>query len=145
MKILDKKGFNFLCELEGLRLEAYQDIKGIWTIGVGNTYYEDNTPVKQGDIITKERAYELFENIAKGFEKTINDNVKSEINQNQFIALFCFCWNVGKAGFQNSTLLRVVNKNLNDKSSIASAFLLWKGKKNILLSRRNKEIAYYFK
>jgi lysozyme len=143
MKISDK-GIQLLTELEGLRLKAYKCSKGVWTIGLGNTFYENGKPVKQGDVITKERAIELFHGIAKGFEKAINESVKQPINQNQYDSLFCFAWNVGPRGFRTSQLLKQVNKNPNDKAAITQCFLNWKGKKNLLLTRRNKEIKNYF-
>lgn len=38
---------------EGLKLEAYQDSSGVWTIGFGHTL-----DVKQGDICTRSQAYD---------------------------------------------------------------------------------------
>ena len=48
---------------EGLKLTAYLCPAKVWTIGYGNTFYENGTKVKQGDKITKERADQLFINI----------------------------------------------------------------------------------
>lgn len=48
-------------ESEGLELTAYWDDYGkVWTIGYGSTFYEDGSPVKEGDKITKKRAEELL-------------------------------------------------------------------------------------
>lgn len=145
---LDKNGINLLVELEGLKLNAYKCSANVWTIGLGNTFYENGTKVKEGDKITKEEAYHLFYLIATKFEKTINDNLKSVINQNQFNALFCLCYNIGQVGFKNSTLLRLVNINPND-GNIAKQFLKWNKIAGIaskgLTNRRIKESALYFK
>ncbi len=148
---LDKKGFDLLVECEGLILHPYKDTKGVWTIGLGNTFYEDGTKVKGTDKpITKERAFELYQNIAKPFTNTVNAGVKVPINQNQFNSLFIFCWNVGRTGFINSTLLRLINSNVTAKDRITAAFMMWKGKEKnkngdfILESRREKEINNYF-
>ena len=144
---LDRNGFELLEELEGLELNAYKCTAGIWTIGLGNTFYEDGSKVKQGDKISKERAYLLFNLISKQFEKAINENVKISISQNQFNALFCFCYNIGITGFKNSTLLRILNTNPND-GNIAKQFLRWNkinGKKSKgLTNRRIKESSLYF-
>ena len=146
MKKLDQNGFNLLAELEGIKLHPYPDTKGIWTIGVGNTCYENGTPVKKTDPkITLERAHELFAKIAPSFEKAVNESVTSVITQNQFNALFCFCWNVGINGFKGSQLLKIVNKEPNNSSMIEWGFFQWKGKNNILLSRRQKELKMYLK
>jgi len=145
MKKISKSGIELLAELEGLRLKPYLCPAGIPTIGLGNTFYENGTKVTMKDkAITKEQAYHLFFLIATKFQKTLNENLPLNINQNQFDALFCFCYNVGQGAFKKSTLLRVVKLNHNDKTSITNAFLMWKGKNNLLLSRRNKEIKRYF-
>lgn len=143
MKI-SQNGIVLLAQLEGLRLKAYLCPAGKWTIGLGNTFYENGAPVKKGDVITKERVYSLFHGIAVDFEKAINSSVKSTITQNQFDALFSFAWNVGPRAFKGSELLKQVNHNPNDKESITRCFLNWKGADNLLLTRRNSEIKRYF-
>lgn len=144
---LDTKGVNFLTELEGLKLNAYKCSAGVWTIGIGNTFYENGSKVKEGDVISKEQAYHLFYMVATKFEKVINENLKVKINQNQFNSLFCFVYNIGQTGFKNSTLLRLVNINPND-GNIAKQFLRWNkiaGKEsNRLTNRRIKESSLYF-
>lgn len=45
---------------EGLRLKAYQDTVGVWTIGFGTTRAFDNGPVRKGDVITRDQADELL-------------------------------------------------------------------------------------
>ena len=144
---LDTNGVSFLTELEGLKLNAYKCSAGVWTIGIGNTFYENGSKVKEGDVISKEQAYHLFYMVATKFEKVINENLKVKINQNQFNSLFCFVYNIGQTGFKNSTLLRLVNINPND-GNIAKQFLRWNkiaGKEsNRLTNRRIKESSLYF-
>ena len=144
---LDRKGFKLLEELEGLELKSYKCSADVWTIGLGNTFYEDGSKVQQGQSISKERAYLLFNLISKQFEKAVNENVKVDISQNQFNALFCFVYNIGITGFKNSTLLRILNINPND-GNIAKQFLRWNkinGKESKgLTNRRIKESALYF-
>lgn len=145
MKKIDQKGVVLLAELEGLRLKPYKCTAGVPTIGLGNTYYADGRKVTMKDkAITKEQAYELFYLIAPVYEKAVNDSVTSAITQEQFNALFCFCYNVGVSAFKKSTLLKVVNKTPNNKELIINAFMMWKGKNNILLSRQQKQIKHYF-
>jgi lysozyme len=148
---LDSKGFDLLVECEGLILHPYKDTKGVWTIGAGNTFYEGGVKVKGTDKpITKERAFELYLNIAKPFTDTVNAGLKVPVTQNQWNSLFIFCWNVGRTGYTNSTLLRLINSGITEKSKITNAFMMWKGKEKnkkgefILQSRRQKEINNYF-
>ena len=144
---LDRKGFKLLEELEGLELKSYKCSADVWTIGLGNTFYEDGSKVQEGQSISKERAYLLFNLISKQFEKAVNENVKVDISQNQFNALFCFVYNIGITGFKNSTLLRLLNINPND-GNIAKQFLRWNkinGKESKgLTNRRIKESSLYF-
>lgn len=149
MKI-DKSGFDLLVRLEGLKTKAYKDTKGIWTIGIGSTYYANGERVKEGDSLTKDECMYLFELTKSKYENPINKGLKVPISQNQFNALFCFCYNVGAFGFLNSTLLKQINAGA-EKKRIEEAFMLWKGKtknksgKYILESRRQAEINEYFK
>jgi len=145
MKKISDNGVKVLAELEGLRLKPYLCTSGIPTIGLGNTFYENGQAVKMTDKpITKEEAYHLFFLIAAKFEKTLNAVLPSDLNQNQFDALFCFCYNVGQGAFKKSTLLKRVLSDPNDIGGITQAFLMWKGKDNKLLSRQKKQIKLYF-
>src|SRR5690606_21962893 len=142
---LSNKGYEFLGKEEGLRLTAYQDSVGVWTIGYGSTFYEDGTKVKQGDRITKERAMELFRSIVKRFEDGVNSTITRELNANQFDALVSLAYNIGVAAFSRSTVAKRVNANPCDPS-IREAFEMWRnaGGKPILLNRRKREADLYF-
>ncbi len=133
---------------EGLKLTAYLCPAKVWTIGYGNTFYEDNSRVKQGDVITKERAEQLFFNITnKNFAEPLLKLIKVKLNENQFSALVCFAYNVGTGALAKSTLLRKVNANPNDLT-IRNEFLKWDkagGKVlNGLTKRRQSEANLYF-
>ena len=147
-----KKGIDLIIEFEtggniSKYLTAYQDSVGVWTIGVGSTYYEDGTRVKKGDKITLERAKSLFANILPRYEKDVLTRVKKPLNQNQFDALVSFTYNLGSTNLGSSTLLKKVNVNPNDKT-IANEFAKWVnagGKKlNGLVRRRKAESDLYF-
>jgi lysozyme len=147
IKSMNQEGLNFLIKEEGLVLKPYLDSVGVPTIGVGSTYYEDGSKVKMTDKpITKERAIQLFKNLLKNYELAVYSSTRDDINQNQFNALVSICYNIGVFGFKGSTLLKRVNKNPND-STIKQAFQMWRnaGGKPILLGRRNREAALYFK
>ena len=135
---LSQKGKDLIMKFEGLKLTAYQDSVGIWTIGYGNTYYENNVAVKKGDVITHNRAIELFNLIVKKFEVGVDELVASNVNQNQFDAMVSLAYNIGINNFKNSSLLKMVN-NGPSNSSIYLQFLRWnkaKGKVIEGLTRR---------
>jgi lysozyme len=145
---LNKKGIEMMHKYEGLKLTAYLCPAKVWTIGYGNTFYEDNSRVKQGDVITKERAEQLFFNITnKNFAEPLLKLIKVKLNENQFSALVCFAYNVGTGALAKSTLLRKVNANPNDLT-IRNEFLKWDkagGKVlNGLTKRRQSEANLYF-
>ena len=147
IKKVSKEGLQFLSIEEGMVLHPYRDISGIPTIGIGCTYYEDGSKVKMTDTpITKERAYELFENVLRNYEFSVYSLSRDDINQNQFNALVSLCYNIGVTGFKGSTVLRLVNKNPNNKI-ISAAFEMWKRSGNnpeALLPRRIREAKLYF-
>lgn len=145
------KGLALIQEFEGWSSRPYPDpaTNGIpYTIGFGNTFYEDGTKVNLTDApITKERGLELLKITLKMFEKQVDSLTRDDINQNQFDALCSFCYNVGAANLKISTLLKKVNINPNDES-IALEFVKWNkanGKVlNGLTKRRQKEAILYF-
>jgi lysozyme len=132
---------------EGCKLSAYKCPAGIWTIGYGNTTYENGKAVKEGDKITLERAEQLLEIILIKFIQQVGEVVKSEINQNQKDALTDFAYNCGVGNLKSSTLLKKVNKNPKDPT-IKDEFLKWNksnGKVlNGLTKRRQAESNLYF-
>lgn len=144
---LNKAGKDLIKSFEGLRLSAYRCSANKETIGYGNTFYEDGSPVKMGDIITKERADLLFELIANSFAERVRKEVKTILTDNQFSALVSLAYNIGIGNLQKSTLLRKVNFNPNDPS-IRAEFMRWNraGGKVLagLTRRREAEAKLYF-
>lgn len=121
---VNKAGKDLIKRFEGCKLKAYKCPAGLWTIGYGNTFYEDGTKVKEGDVITQERAEQLFDIVLNEFASKVDGLVKSNVTENNFAALVSFTWNVGVGNFQRSTLLRKVNANPKDKTILAE-FKKW--------------------
>ncbi len=121
-----KKIIEHLKKFEKLRLSAYMPMPNDrWTIGYGNTFYEDGQPVRQFDKISEERAEELFDNILASFSEKVGKMVTSKISINQFDSLVSFAYNVGVEALRTSTLLRQVNKNPDDYYEITKQFMRW--------------------
>ncbi len=90
--------YNLIKEFEGLRLTAYQDSVGVWTIGYGHT----GPDVYQGLTITQQRADELLVQDVTSSSSAVNShNPPYDWTQNQFDALVSFTFNLG-AGNLNS-------------------------------------------
>ena len=147
MKV-NKLGIETMHHFEGCKLTAYQCPAKVWTIGWGNTFYPDKTPVKQGDVITQEQANALFETVRNNFALGVKKCLTKDVNENQFSALVCFAYNVGIGSLQKSTLLKKININPNDET-IAGEFGKWtKAGGKVLLGlvrRRKAESDLYFK
>ena len=145
---LNKAGADLIKEFEGCKLKAYQCSAMKWTIGYGNTFYEDGKPVMPGHVITQDKAEQLFELIANEFAGKVAKLVPTHINPNQFGALVSFAYNCGVANLQKSTLLKKVNGNHNDPT-IKAEFLKWNkaGGKVLagLTRRREAESNLYYK
>jgi lysozyme len=145
---LNKEGADLIKSFEGCKLKAYQCSAKKWTIGFGNTFYEDGSPVLPGHAITQEKAEDMFELIANEFAAKVAKLVTSNVTDNQFGSLVSFSYNCGVVNLQKSTLLKKVNANHNDPS-IRSEFLKWNkaGGKVLagLTRRREAESNLYFK
>ena len=145
---LNKEGADLIKSFEGCKLKAYQCSAMKWTIGYGNTFFEDGTPVVAGNAISQEKAEQLFEIIANDFSAKVVKLVPSHITPNQFGALVSFAYNCGITNLQKSTLLKKVIANHNDPS-IKAEFLKWNkaGGKVLagLTRRREAESNLYFK
>ncbi len=114
-----ENGVELIKRFEGLELEAYQDIAGIWTIGYGHT----GADVQPGMKISERDAEELLRRDLKPREQAVEGAVKVPLNQNEFDALVSFVYNVGAAAFRGSTALKRLNKG--DRVGAADALTWW--------------------
>ena len=142
-----------IAEFEGFSDRPYyataeEKLKGIVTIGYGNTFYPDGSKVKITDAkISKEKALEILDYTVNKFRVQVKKYLKKEVTKNQEDALVSLAYNIGIGNFSKSTLLKLVNINPND-ANIAKEFLKWNkqaGKElKGLTNRRIKESALYF-
>lgn len=102
-------GIALIEQFEGNKLQAYQDVKGVWTIGTGTTIYPNGQRVKKGDVITQAQSIQYLRNHITGVENSINTLVKVPLNQNQFDALVSLVYNIGTGAFSRSTILQKLN------------------------------------
>ncbi|EIR2645985.1 lysozyme [Salmonella enterica subsp. enterica serovar Enteritidis] len=117
MKTSDN-GRAFIRAREGVKLAAYQDGGGVWTIGYGHT-----RGVKQGQAINHEQADEFLDSDLRQVESCISERVTVALNQNQFDALVSFVFNVGRQAFSDSTLLKKLNEG--NYRAAADQFTRW--------------------
>jgi lysozyme len=138
MKISDK-GLALIKRAEGLRLDAYQDGGGVWTIGYGST-----RDVHKGMTITAgEAERRLLEDLERHDITPYLDGCAT--TPNQFAAMTSLAFNIGLDRFNGSTVLK--RHRLGNYSRAADAFLLWKYDNGRvvqgLLNRREAERELY--
>lgn len=136
-----------VCEIaksEGLRLVAYRCSAGIPTIARGRT-----KGVKMGDKCTLEQADRWFLEELDQFTADVRALLKRDPSANELGAMVSLAYNIGVAGFKNSTVLRKFNEG--DLLAASRAFALWnkitvngtKVVSNGLTARRAREAAFF--
>lgn len=128
-----------LRELEGFSAEPYKDAAGKLTIGYGHviTAKDSFDPP-----ITKVLACSILRDDVCIAEMALDDTVTVPLTQNQYDALACFVFNVGRHAFAHSTLLRKLNEG--SYQSVPGELMKWvnSGGQRIagLVARRQKEV-----
>ncbi len=140
-KRTNQNGLLLIKSFEGLRLKAYRDAVGIWTIGYGTT-----RGVQPDMSISEAEAERFLQQDLTRFEQTIHEAVTVPINDNQFSALASFTYNVGSGAMRSSTLIKLLNAR-HDVRSIADEFPRWNKAGGRVLEgltrRRNAERALF--
>lgn len=134
MRKTNNAGVDLIKSFEGLRLNAYQDSVGVWTIGYGST-----KGVKRGQRVTEEEAEELLREDLATAEAGVDGAITEEITDNQFAACVSLAFNVGTAAFKKSSIVKYINAG--DVLPAADRFLLYNkagGKVLTGLTRRRK-------
>ena len=125
---------------EGVRLQAYSDSGGVWTIGYGHT-----KDVKKGDRITQYQAEQLLKEDLAQFEAMAN-KVRGLNTQGKYDAVVDFLYNCGPDNFNSSTLKKYIECN-KATWEIQEQFLRWvyaaKQKLGGLVTRRIWEANRY--
>ena len=111
---------DFMVFVEGKKNRLYKDSSGYSTIGVGHKLTKSERGEKAVKIknefvhyqggLTDQQVYQLLEQDLAIYKAIVADSVKVELDDNQFIALVSFCFNVGGKRFQESKLLERVNQ-----------------------------------
>jgi len=130
---INDAGLKLIESFEGLRLTAYQDSVGVWTIGYGHT-----RGVKQGQTITQQQAEAFLQQDLGVAEGDVNGHGLT-LTDNQFAALVSFTFNLG-----GGNLNKVLKNGLD---AVADRILLFDhaGGKQLkgLTRRRTAERALY--
>lgn len=138
---LGAAGLALIKQFEGCRLTAYQDQRGIWTIGYGHTGPE----VVEGLTWTRGQADAALLSNTHTASNALLRLVDIAMTQNQFDALTSLVFNIGVGNFGSSTLLKLLNQNHVPQA--ADQFLVWDHVNGVpdpgLLRRRQAEQALF--
>ena len=130
-----------LMEMEGLRLEAYQDAAGVPTIGYGHT-----KNVRMGDRISEYWAKELLREDIEEAEWQVKE-LRVAKTAGQLDALVSFVFNLGIGRLKSSTLLKVIREG-GSMQQVKKEFKRWvyAGGKQLpgLVKRREWEARRFF-
>lgn len=149
MRTINQAALHLIKTSEGFRSSPYKDANGLPTIGYGNRFYEDATPVSMDDPeIDEVRGEELLADMLNSdFCPRIEKLLIVPVTDNQFGALTCLAYNIGMGNFKNSTVLKCTN--CRHWSDAAQSFALWNKARGIvlpgLITRRAAEAALYLK
>lgn len=135
-----RQGVEAIKAHEGLRLTAYDDGVGVWTIGYGST-----KGVKQGMTITSAEAdARLISDLAEA-EHAVDFAVTVPLSQQQFDACVSLTFNIGAGAFSGSTLVKRLNEGKYHDAAAQFDRWVFAGKKKLpgLVKRRAAEKAMF--
>lgn len=123
---------------EGIALTAYQDTKGVWTIGLGHTAAAGPPDPRAKVYLSLDEAMVLFRKDIAKFEAEVNAAVRVPLAQHEFDALVSFHYNTG--GIGRAKLTAALNRG--DREEAIKGFLGWLQPPEIA-SRRKAEQALF--
>lgn len=132
---------------EGLRLVAYQDSVGVWTIGYGTI-----KGVHKGLVISEKLAEMLLQYDLMEYEEQVDRFLPRDVSQSCFDAYVMLAYNVGWQGVESSTSVRELKLYLETKEHehlqrAWDSFLWWNkaGGKVLagLAARRKRELDHW--
>lgn len=144
MRPINQAGIDLIKEFEGCRLGPYQDVAGLWTIGIGHLIKPGETFISP---ITEAQAEALLREDLALACSDVERAVNVPLNDNEYAALVSFTYNCGGGALRQSTLLKLLNAG--DYHGANAEFPKWcrAGGKKVpgLLRRRLAEAALFAK
>lgn len=157
---ISKDALEFLIGWEALRLKAYLDQAGKWTIGIGHLLTPkeresgrlliDDDLVKWRSGLTREQAFALKQQDLERFVSAVSEALKDiKLKPHEFDALVILAYNIGDKAFAGSSLVRCLQ--LGNRDKIVGSWLAWnkvtvngvRVVSNGLIKRRKAEIQIF--
>ena len=112
-------GADLIKRFEGLRLKAYQDVGGVWTVGYGAT----GSGIDADTVWTHEQAEADLGARLLTLQNQLRACLTVAVEPCQFAALTSLVYNIGLGAFRKSSVLRLLNAG--DVEGAAEAFMSW--------------------
>ena len=135
------EGLNVLIEREGCRTTAYQDTRGIWTIGVGHTAAAGPPYPQAGMVISPDDAKTIFARDIVPVEIAVGE-ISQSLTQYQFDALVSLGYNIGCPSLARSTVAHRIQSN--DMAGAAQAIMMWDLPPEIIPRRRGEYVEFAY-
>lgn len=128
-------GLDLLKSFEECRYSAYKPTPNdVWTLGYGHT-----SGVGEGDTCDDAQADAWLAEDASGAAAEVERDATVPLTDDEFDALVCLTFNIGRGAFRGSTLLKKLDAG--DHAGAAQEFLRWdkqNGKELAGLERRRQ-------
>lgn len=134
------RGIEDLMLSEGVKLKAYKDSVGVWTIGVGHAATSGRAPIpRPGMTIDMAEAKRILTSDLVYYETDVNAMLPN-VPQHVFDGAVSFHFNTG--AIRRASWVRTYKKG--DMEAARKAFLMWNKPKEII-GRRTREADLIFK
>src|SRR5271166_24170 len=89
---------------EGCKLQAYEDQRGVWTVGWGTT----GPGINERTVVSQGVANGMLLGDVSRVSQDVSALVGINLNQNQFDAVVSLVYNIGLGAFKSSTMLKLI-------------------------------------
>jgi len=137
---ISSEGVAALMKREGRRLNAYQDERGIWTIGVGHTAAAGLPHPAAGMTIAADECAAIFKADLGPYGAAVSHAIRVPVSQPEFDAMVSICFNIGVNGFAGSSIVHRLNTG--DVNGAADAFLMWESPPDLAGRRRGERAQF---
>ena len=145
MTQVNQATIDLIAKWEGCKLEAYEDVAGVWTVGYGLTSRAGFIEVGPDTKLTQEEADWYLEKVVNDFASKIRPMIAAPINHNQFGAFVSLAYNIGTGAFSRSSALKHFNAGRTEL--VPDAMRMWKKAGGMvvqgLINRREDEIRLF--
>jgi len=147
---LNESSLALLKEFEGLRLRAYRDVAGYWTVGYGHLITKrehlNAYELDKYSQITENMAEDLLKSDLSVAKSSVLNLIRVPLNDNQFGSLVSFTYNLGSGALQRSTLRSKLNRGDYDGAAFEFPKWVYAGGRVVrgLVRRRWAEVELYY-